>query len=100
MPANWSMTGELSLKGEVAQIGGIGAKLIASKSLNIDQIIVPRANYEEALDLPQNLLKGLTVYFVKEYAEIFKLIFEGEEKGVLRIRNGVVQEEETLAKEL
>ena len=84
------------MKGEVSQIGGIGAKLIASKSLNINRIIVPRANYEEALDLPQNLLKDLTVYFVQEYSEVYRLIFEGNEKGVLQIRNGVVQEKEPL----
>jgi len=30
VPSNFSMTGELSLQGEVCKIGGIQAKLIAS----------------------------------------------------------------------
>ena len=88
VPANWSMTGELSLKGDISRIGGVHAKIIASKSLNISNIIMPYANLEEAGDLPKKLLEGLNVYFVREYKEVFDLIFEGKEESIIRMKNG------------
>ena len=92
VPANWSMTGELTLKGEVSRIGGVNSKIIASKSFNIDNIIMPFANYEEVLDLPKRLLEGLTVYFVKEYKDVYDLIFSGDRR-VPMIKNGELVED-------
>ena len=87
VPANWSMTGELTLKGEIARIGGVNSKIIASKSFNIANIIMPFANYEEVCDLPKRLLEGLTIYFVKEYKDVYELMF-GDAKNVMFIKNG------------
>ena len=102
IPATWSMTGELSLNGDVSKIGkldyiykyeliklgGVNSKIIASKSLNINVIILPFLNLEEVLDLPKKLLDGITLYFVKEYKEIFRLVFENDPFGICVIKNG------------
>lgn len=92
VPSNWSMTGELTLKGEISRIGGVNGKIIASKSLRINKIIMPLANLEEVMDLPKKLLDGLDIYFVKEYKEVFALIFEGEEL-VPMLKNGEFMQE-------
>ena len=59
-----AMTGEISLNGDVCKIGGLNAKLIASKSLKIDTIIVPYANKGEIMELSPKLLEGFLLRFL------------------------------------
>jgi len=75
IPSDISMTGELSLNGEVCRIGGVQAKVTASKALDIKRIILPWGNKVDFIELPKMLQQGLTVYFVKEYQEVFNIIF-------------------------
>jgi len=82
IPNDLSMTGEISLNGEVCKIGGVQAKLTASKALDIKRIILPWGNKTEFYELPKMLKEGLTVYFVKEYKEVYEIIF-GENQTVL-----------------
>jgi predicted ATP-dependent protease len=72
-------------------LGGVNSKIIASKSLNINVIILPFLNLEEVLELPKKLLDGINLYFVKEYKEIFKLVFENDQSGVCVIKNGILK---------
>jgi len=82
IPNDLSMTGEISLNGEVCKIGGVQAKLTASKALDIKRIILPWGNKTDFFELPKLLKEGLTIYFVKEYKEVFDIIF-GENPSAL-----------------
>jgi len=75
IPSDISMTGEMSLNGEVYKIGGVQAKVTASKALDIKRIILPWGNKTEFFELPNMLKQGLTVYFVKDYSEVFEILF-------------------------
>jgi len=75
IPHDISMTGELSLNGDVCKIGGVQAKVTASKTLGLNRIILPWGNKNEFYELPNMLKEGLTVYFVKEYKEVFNILF-------------------------
>jgi len=91
IPQDLSMTGELSLNGDVCKIGGVQAKVTASKALDINRIILPWGNKTEFFELPKMLKEGLTVYFVKEYKEVYDIVFgESEEalKTIERCVNG------------
>jgi len=91
IPQDLSMTGELSLNGDVCKIGGVQAKVTASKALEINRIILPWGNKTEFVELPKMLKEGLTVYFVKEYKEVYDIVFgESEEalKSIERCVNG------------
>eukprot|EP00123_Amoebidium_parasiticum_P017071 comp23700_c0_seq1/m.40716 comp23700_c0_seq1/g.40716 ORF comp23700_c0_seq1/g.40716 comp23700_c0_seq1/m.40716 type:complete len:909 (-) comp23700_c0_seq1:139-2865(-) len=70
-----SMTGELSLTGKILPVGGIKEKLIAAKTADIKTVILPDANRPDYSELPEFVTEGLTVHFVKEYAEVFNVIF-------------------------
>lgn len=83
IPNDVSMTGELSLNGEVCKIGGVQAKVTASKALDIRRIILPWGNKTEFFELPEMLKQGLTVYFVKEYQEVYEILF-GENQELLK----------------
>lgn len=53
------------------------------------------SNLAEVLEFPQLLLNGLVVYFVKEYKEVYELLFiENSEKRkhILTMRNGLMAE--------
>jgi len=63
--------------------------------LNINEIIVPYSNLAEVMEFPQLLLNDLVVYFVKEYKEIYELLFvEKSEKvkDILMMRSGALVE--------
>ena len=78
-------------------IGGLQSKFIASKTLNINEIIVPYSNLAEVLEFPQLLLKDLVVYFVKDYKQVFELLFvEKSEKikDILMMQNGALVQSE------
>jgi Lon-like ATP-dependent protease len=80
-----SMTGELSLNGEVYKIGGVQAKVTASKALGIKRILLPWGNKTDFIELPQLLKDDLEVYFVKEYQQVYDVLFGESPKDLERI---------------
>ncbi|CAD8146121.1 unnamed protein product [Paramecium octaurelia] len=103
VPSNLGMTGEISLNGQVCKIGGLQQKLIAAKTLDIVDIILPYANLGDALNLPQQLIKGLNLYFVTDYRQIYELIFEQQIANnnytINKIKNGVFETDQNGTKE-
>ncbi|CAD8160202.1 unnamed protein product [Paramecium pentaurelia] len=103
VPSNLGMTGEISLNGQVCKIGGLQQKLIAAKTLDIVDVILPYANLGEALNLPQQLIKGLNLYFVTDYRQIYELIFEQQIANnnykINKIKNGVYETDQNGIKE-
>ena len=74
-PASIAMTGEMTLTGDVLPIGGEREKLLACKRLGINEVILPYANKVDVGELPKNITEGLTIHYVKHFAEVAKLMF-------------------------
>lgn len=70
-----AMTGELTLTGKVYPIGGVREKLLASRRQKIKHVILPEANRRDYAEIPEYIKKGITVHFVKEFADIVDLVF-------------------------
>jgi len=70
-----SMTGEISLTGDIIPVGGLNEKLLAAKRVGIYNIIVPYKNANEISELPKDLVKGLKLHKVKKLEEALKIIF-------------------------
>jgi ATP-dependent Lon protease len=68
------MTGELTLNGNVLPIGGLKEKVIAAKRNNLKQVIIPYSNKKDYEELPKHL-KDLKIHFVKNYKEVFQILF-------------------------
>jgi ATP-dependent Lon protease len=81
VPTTVGMTGEISLSGDVHRIGGLQAKVTACKTLGITTILVPKGNAAEWDQLPSQLKKGLEVFFVGHYDEIYEIVFCSLSKG-------------------
>jgi len=70
------MTGELTLTGRVLPVGGIKEKFVAARRAGLKDIILPKDNLRDYEELPEYIKKGVQVYFVEHYDEVFKLAFE------------------------
>ena len=82
--ARTSMTGEITLHGKVLPIGGLREKILAALREGITTVIVPENNRVTFEALPANIRRRVKVHFVKEFNEVFNVMFE-EAEGVQRL---------------
>lgn len=74
-----AMTGELSLRGKVLPVGGIKEKVIAAKRAGVTKVILPADNRKDFDDLPDLIKEGVTVHFVENYDQVYKIAFSEED---------------------
>jgi len=77
VPTDIAMTGELTVVGEVLPIGGVREKVLAAKNFGLERVILPKANEPEAKELKRELVRGLKIYFVEHFSEVYDIVFEG-----------------------
>ncbi len=70
---NLGMTGEITLRGRVLEIGGLKEKVIAAHTAGIKEIIHPWANTKDLEKIPAEVKKDLKFHPVKEVAEVLQL---------------------------
>lgn len=70
-----AMTGEVSLTGKVLPVGGIKEKIIAAKRVGVSCIILPDENRKDYTELPEFITEGLEVHFVREYSDVYNIVF-------------------------
>ena len=70
---SFGMTGEVTLRGRVLEIGGLKEKVIAAHTAGLRQIIHPWDNTKDLEKIPAEIKKDLTFYPVKEVSEVLKL---------------------------
>lgn len=82
-----AMTGEVTLRGRVLPIGGLREKLLAASRAEIKIVIIPRDNAKDLKEVPDEILKTLSIRFVDHVDEVLPLalvsdaIFSTEAEG-------------------
>ncbi len=71
-----AMTGEVSLTGRVLPIGGVKQKLLAAHRMGLTTILLPKRNEPDLEDVPETVLKELTVHLVSDVREVLNLALE------------------------
>jgi ATP-dependent Lon protease len=71
--SEFSMTGEISLRGRVMRVGGIKEKVLAAARFGIKHIILPDQNKTDWQEVPEEVRKRLTVHFVRHISELLPL---------------------------
>ena len=71
-----SMTGEISLKGEIFKIGGLKEKAIAAIRNSIKIIYIPETNMSDIEWLDDDLKENVEFVPVKNYKELYEKIFK------------------------
>ncbi len=77
------MTGEITLRGRVLEIGGLKEKVIAAHRAGLTTIIAPKDNKKDLEDIPKEVLKDLKFVFVSHMDEVLNLALSGK----LRVPN-------------
>ncbi len=70
--ANVAMTGEITLRGKVLPIGGLKEKLLAAHRGGIELVLIPKENEKDLKEIPQNILKKLTIKPVEWVDEVLE----------------------------
>lgn len=68
-----SMTGEITLKGNVLPVGGIKEKVLAAARAGIREIILPERNRDDGGQLPDEIRKKLTIHFATHMDQVLKI---------------------------
>jgi len=92
---HFAMTGEITIRGHVLPIGGLKEKIMAAYRAGVKDVIIPEENVKDLKEVPEVILKELTIHPVKEADEVLKLalvaekgdkIFMGEEEEYMFIK--------------
>ena len=66
------MTGEITLRGRILQIGGLKEKCIAALRSGINNVIIPKANEKELEEFPDYLKEKINFKIVENFDEVLE----------------------------
>jgi ATP-dependent Lon protease len=77
-----AMTGEVTLTGQVLPIGGLKEKLLAAHRAGIKQVIIPKENEKDLVDMPKKITDDIKITPVEHADEVLKIALTKEIKRV------------------
>jgi ATP-dependent Lon protease len=75
IPRDIGMTGEITLRGNILEIGGLKEKSIAAHRAGLKTIFIPKDNEKILINIPKEVKKDIKFIPVSHYSEIYKKIF-------------------------
>ena len=76
------MTGEVTLRGRVLEIGGVKEKVIAAHRAGLKTIILPKDNKKDLVDVPKEVIRDLDFKFVTHMDEVLEIALKKQlQKG-------------------
>jgi ATP-dependent Lon protease len=82
-----AMTGEVTLRGKVLQVGGIKEKVLAARGAGIDTVILPKRNENDLEEVPEDIRKEIHFEFVDRMDEVLDLALSSDD-GADRVGQG------------
>ncbi|OGT58765.1 MAG: endopeptidase La [Gammaproteobacteria bacterium RIFCSPHIGHO2_12_FULL_42_10] len=82
--ANYAMTGEITLRGEILGIGGLKEKLLAAHRSGIKNVIIPVENVKDLKEIPDNIKQDLKITPVRWIDEVLSAALNGYSERILR----------------
>ena len=79
---NIAMTGEVTITGQVLQIGGLKEKLLAAHRAGINHVLIPKDNEKDLVDLPKKVKEDIKITPVGVVDDVLKLALTKELKRV------------------
>ncbi len=68
-----AMTGEVTLTGQVLPIGGLKEKLLAAHRAGIKEVLIPRENEKDLVDIPKKIIDEIKITPVEFADEVLKI---------------------------
>ena len=75
-----AMTGEVTLTGQVLPIGGLKEKLIAAHRAGIKEVLIPKENEKDLVDMPKKIIDEIKIIPVEYADEVLKIALTKELK--------------------
>ncbi len=75
-PKYMAMTGEITLRGNVLEIGGLNEKLLAAKRSGIKKVILPVANQKDIREIDEKVYENIELIYADHYDDVYKQIFK------------------------
>jgi len=76
-----AMTGEITLRGKVLPIGGLKEKVLAAHRSNIKNIIIPKDNEKDLVEIPKDIRDSLNFHPVETVEEVFRIALREKPEG-------------------
>lgn len=76
IPKETGMTGEITLRGNILEIGGLKEKSIAAHRAGLKTIFIPKDNQKNLIDIPSEVKKDIKFIPVSHYSEIYQKLFK------------------------
>ena len=77
-----AMTGEVTLTGNVLQIGGLKEKLLAAHRAGIKKVLIPIDNKKDLVEIPETIRKSISIVTVESIDEVLKHALTKELKPI------------------
>jgi ATP-dependent Lon protease len=77
-----AMTGEVTVTGQVLAIGGLKEKLLAAHRAGIKQVLIPKDNEKDLVDMPQKIKDDIKITPIGVVDEVLKIALTKEFKKV------------------
>ena len=77
-----AMTGEVTLTGQVLPIGGLKEKLLAAHRAGIKEVLIPKENEKDLVDMPKKIIDDIKITPVEHADEVLKIALTKELKRV------------------
>ena len=71
-----AMTGEMTLRGRVLQVGGLKEKVLAAKRAGVDTIVLSEDNRKDIEDIKEIYIKDLNFVYIKTIHDVIEYIFQ------------------------
>src|SRR5690348_7314833 len=68
-----AMTGEVTLRGKVLEIGGVKEKMMAAYRAGLREVILPKMNEKDLRDVPDEMRTNMVFTFAATMDEVFRL---------------------------
>jgi ATP-dependent Lon protease len=68
-----ALTGEVTLRGKILEIGGVKEKILAAYRAGIREVILPAGNERELRDVPVDVREGMVFHLVHHIDDVFRL---------------------------
>ena len=80
-----AMTGEISLRGKALAIGGLKEKLLAAHRAHIKLALIPEENKKDLEEIPEEILKEITVQTIKTADEAIQSVIDGKKGAHVKV---------------
>ena len=74
------MTGEVTITGQVLQIGGLKEKLLAAHRAGIKEVLIPKENEKDLVDMPKKIIHDIKITSVEYADQVLKVALTKELK--------------------